>query len=255
MPVLKENELLRFEDVVLARGTVPVNTAGFSLARGENLVIFGQEQSGTGLVCPLIAGAEEEFEGEIFYEGISIESFDYLERHSYRKKLGYLQMDYGLINNMSVEENISLPLKYHSRLSSREIRELIDGFIERLHLGHCRNLRPVDLSRAETLKTAFARAIALDPELLLIEHALEGQCLIDVQVFMRNLKEWALRSDKSVLIVTYEPERFVEYSDCFIMLYEGKIVFSGSREDFLAEKNDYLRQYRASSEEGPMVII
>jgi lipopolysaccharide export system ATP-binding protein len=113
----------------------------------------------------------------------------------------------------------------------------------------------VDLTNAEILKTAYARAIALDPDLLLVEHALERQCLLDAQVFMKSLKEWALRDDKSVLIVTYEPERYVDFIDRFIMLYEGRIVFSGSREDFLAERNEYLHQYRASSMEGPMKVL
>ncbi len=248
-------ELLRVESICFTDGSgAACRDVSFSLARGENLVIFGPEGSGAEVVCPLIAGTVISFEGDIYFKGRSVESYDYFERHTYRKELGYLQRSYGLINNMSAEENIALPLRYHSRMTSAEIDAHIDRLIDELGLGHCRGLRPVALSGSETLRTAYGRAVALDPDLLLIEHALEGQCLLNSQPFLRALGRWCSRDDRSVIIVTYEPERFVDFADRFIMLYDGNIVFSGSRADFLGRSNDYLDQYMRSSIDGPMRV-
>jgi len=248
-------ELLRGESRCFTDGSgAACRDVSFSLARGENLVIFGPEGSGAEVVCPLIAGTVISFEGDIYFKGRSVESYDYFERHTYRKELGYLQRSYGLINNMSAEENIALPLRYHSRMTSAEIDAHIDRLIEELGLGHCRGLRPVALSGSETRRTAYGRAVALEPDLLLIAHALEGQCLLNSQPFLRALGRWCSRDDRSVIIVTYEPERFVDFADRFIMLYDGNIVFSGSRADFIERRNDYLDQYMRSSIDGPMRV-
>lgn len=250
------NDILRFEHILYYREErTSLNDVTFTLGRGENLIIFGPEDSGAEIVCPLIAGVTDQFGGEVIFNGRSIKTFNYVEMHNYRKELGYLQRDYGLINNMSVVENISLPLKYHTQLTTGQIGDVVNRLVEDLHLGYCRNMRPVSLSGAAILKTAYARAIALDPELLLVEHALEGQCLLNSQTYMRHLRTWSSQPEKSVIIVTYEPERFIDFSDRFIMLYEGEIVFSGSREDFVSQNNDYLRQYCASSVEGPMKVL
>lgn len=252
---MEENEILKLESILFYReGQLSLNDISISVRKGENLVIFGPENSGAEIICSLISLTEEKFGGEIYYKGQAIKRFDYVEKHNYRKELGYLQRTYGLINNMSVEENISLPLKYHSKLSMSEIKVMVDGFIDQMHLGYCRNLRPVDLSGAEMLKTVYIRSIALNPDLLLVEHAIEGQCLFNSQRFLKKLKEWALQEDKSVIITTYEPERFIDFSDRFIMLYNGDIVFMGNRNEFISRQNDYLKQYMESSFDGPMKI-
>jgi ABC-type transporter Mla maintaining outer membrane lipid asymmetry ATPase subunit MlaF len=252
---MENDEILKLDSILFYRdGQLSLNDISMSVKKGENLVIFGPENSGAEIICELIALTEDKFGGEIYYKGKAIKSFDYVEKHNYRKELGYLQKSYGLINNMSVEENISLPLRYHSELSMSAIKLMVDGLIDQMHLGYCKNLRPVDLSGAEILKTVYIRAIALDPDLLLIEHVLEGQCLFNSQTFLNKLKNWALQEDKSVIITTYEPERFIDFSNRFIMLYNGDIVFMGNRDEFINKDNDYLRQYMNSSLEGPMKI-
>ncbi len=250
------DEILRLENVShLNTALGDLQNVSFSLDRGENLVIFGPENSGTETICPVIAGLEDNFIGEVFYRGRPIKPFDYFEKLNYRKELGYLQKNYGLISNMTVEENIALPLQYHSKLTADEVKKQVDFFIKDLNLERCRNLRPVSITAGETLKTAFCRAIALDPLVLLVEHSLENQCLLNAQRYLDTLKKWARQHHKSVIFVTYEPERFVDLSDRFIMLYEGRVVFAGTRNDFVAESNDYLVQYRRSSIEGPMKVL
>jgi phospholipid/cholesterol/gamma-HCH transport system ATP-binding protein len=226
----------------------------FDLRVGESLVIFGPERSGIELICPIIARLEDQFEGEIYFKGRSIETYDYIETHNYRKELGYLQRDCGLINNMTVEENIALPLKYHSRLSGQEIMSVVDRFIEELHLQRCRRLRPVSLLKSEELRAAYARAVALDPELTLVEHALDGQCLFNSRLFLDSVKKRSLQGDRALLYVTYQPEQFLDFAGRFIMFYDGRIVFEGAKEEFASSTNDYLVQYRRSSIDGPMRI-
>jgi phospholipid/cholesterol/gamma-HCH transport system ATP-binding protein len=249
-------ECLKFDEVnCTGEGSISLVDVSFTLVESENLVIFGPENSGTSLICPITAGALTDFEGTISYRGKSIKDFDFIEMHNYRTRLGYLQAGYGLINNMSVEENISLPLKYHSSLDGAGMAARMGELIAELRLDHCKNLRPVDLMRSETLKTAYARAIALDPDLILLEHALETQCLINAQTYLTCLRKRTFCQGCSVIVVTNEPERYADFADTFMMLYNGNIVFRGNRDEFLEQKNPYLKQYMQASLQGPMRIL
>jgi len=155
----------------------------------------------------------------------------------------------------SAEQNIRLPLQYHSTLSSAETRAVADRLIDALNLEGCRARRPINLTMSETLRTAFARSLILEPDLLLVEHALEGQCLINSQTFLRELERWADRPGCSLMMTTYEPDRFLVCADRFMMLYDGRIVFEGTREEYLHTDNPFVRQYKLASVDGPMRIL
>jgi len=251
------------DDVVLTIDNVSLESeslqmlknVSFSISRGENIVLFGPENSGLNLFFPLLLVFQENFEGEIFYRGKTIRDFSYIERHEYRKNIGYIHPDFGLINNMNVKQNISLPLEYHSTLGREDIVQFVNNMIYTLNLDHCKNLRPVDLSRSEILKTAYARAIALDPDMLFIEHAFEGQSLLNIQSFLKSLNMVSSRPDKSVVVITYEPEMFQNYADTFIMFFSGRIVFKGNKKEFVESENRFLIQYKNRSTSGPMPIL
>ncbi len=249
-------EIVKLENVSLASaGKLVIDNLSISICLGDDIVFFGPENSGIDYICQLVVDAAGEFEGDVYYNGNPVKKFDEIEVHNFRKGFGYLQRSFGLINNMSVFENIALPLRYHSRLTTREVDEMVVSMIEYLKLEHCRSSRPVHLAASELLRTAFGRAIALDPDLLLIEHPLEGQCLINVQVFMAALQNRAFAPHKSVIIVTHRPELYIEMSERFVMLHEGKIVFDGSRDEFIRAENPYVAQYLGASIDGPMKMV
>lgn len=225
----------------------------FSIAPGESLVIFGTENSGIDGICSVISGLHD-YKGRILIEGKDLCEHDLDEMNRLRRDVVYMQGDYGLISNMTVEENIALPLRYHSKLRSSEIEEKVDGLIDVLHLDYCRDMRPVHLKPSEILKTSYARCIVLDPKLLLVEHPLEGQCLLNTLTFLKNLKKRCLDPACSVVIVTYEPMRFVEFSDRFMMFDYGKIVFDGPREMMSNPSHEFVSQFLGFSGDGPMQI-
>lgn len=226
----------------------------FSLSPGENAVIFGAENSGIDLLCSVISGVQP-FTGDLFYRGRNTVDIPAEERTRLRRDVVYMQRNFGLISNMTVEENIALPLRYHSPLSSREIDDHVESIIADLHLDYCRDMRPIHLKPSELLKAAYGRAIALDPPLLLVEHPLEGQCLINTKTFIEQLLSRCGDPDRSVVIVTYEPLRFLEFADRFIMLDYGKIVFDGDRSRMENPDNEFARQFLGFSGDGPMQIL
>jgi ABC-type transporter Mla maintaining outer membrane lipid asymmetry ATPase subunit MlaF len=254
-PCLSE-AILELKDVTYKRDSITLlDNVSFSLAKGDNVTIFGPEDSGISSLFDIIIRANASFDGDVFYKGESIKSLGYFELMKYKKEVGYIHGDYGLISNLSVEQNISLPLDYHSSMSASEIKSHVGQIVYDLNLDHCKKLRPFDLTRSEILKAAFGRAIAHDPDLLYIEHAFEDQCYLNIKSLIDVLTERSMRPDKSLVMITYYPQNFIDISDEFIMFFNGRIVFTGKKEDFNSSDNPYLVQYRTNSIEGPMVIL
>ncbi len=247
------NEIVRFENVSFqVDGVTRIDDLSLSICLGEDIVFFGPEHSGIDHICPLIVNAAGEFEGNVYFGGRPIKEFDGIEVHNFRKGFGYLQRNFGLINNMSVFENIALPLRYHSSFTSSEVDLVVESMVEYLRLENCREKRPVYLTASQLLRTAYGRSIAMNPNLLLIEHPLEGQCIMNTQVFLSAVQNRAFAPRKSVIIVTYRPELYIDIAERFVMLYRGKVVFDGSGDEFSHAENPYVSQYMNSSIDGPM---
>ncbi|HOP64485.1 MAG TPA: ATP-binding cassette domain-containing protein [Spirochaetota bacterium] len=248
--------ILELRNVTYRRETITLlDDVSFSLTRGDNVTIFGPEGSGISSLFDIIIRGNAKFDGDVFYKGSSIKSLDYFGLMNHKREVGYLHGDYGLMSNLSVEQNISLPLDYHSAMSASEIKKHVDKIIYEVNLDHCKKLRPFDLTRSEILKTAFGRAIANDPDLLYIEHAFEDQCYLNIRSLIDVLTERSIRPDKSLIMITYYPQNFIDISDEFIMFFNGRIVFRGKKDDYMASDNPYVVQYRTNSIEGPMVIL
>ena len=250
------SEIIKFENVYFKHeNNDSLVNFTYSLDQGENLVIFGPENSGLELIGAIIAGFIKDYQGSVTYKGREIKSLNYIDTYAIRKEIGYIQKDYGLISNMTVFENIALPLRYHSQLSGQEIDEIVNDYVKEMNLEHCKNLRPVYLRKSEILRTAYLRSIAFDPDLILVEHSLEGQCQLNAQTFLKNLKKESFSKSRSAIFITFYPRLFTDLGDKFIMLYDGHAVFNGNRSDFTSTENKYVRQYLESSLEGPMKIL
>lgn len=236
-------------------GLTMLKEISFSLYRGESITIFGPEGCGMSSLSDLVINVNTDFDGDIFYKGDSLKDFDYMDKLNYKKDIGYIHGDFGLLSNMTLEQNVALPLEYLSQKSGDDIKKRINSLIYDLNLDHCKKMRPIDLTRSEILKTAYARATALEPDFLFIEHALENHCPLNIITLMDLIKKRSRDEEKGLIVITYRPEKFLDISDKYIMFFNGKIVFQGTKKDYIDSDNPYLVQYRNNSIEGPMPIL
>ena len=252
---MNEEVLFAAENVCLTiDGVDIIKNFTFNVHAGENIIFFGPENSGIEELLKIFFGFIVPNEGKVIFKGRDISEFNYIESHDFKREIGYVSPAHGLISNMSVEMNIALPLQYHSSYSSAEIRHKVDHIIDILNISSCKNLRPIKLSSSESVRTAYGRAIALNPDLLFLENIFEGQSPLNVNILKSHIYEHSLNKDKSMIVVTYRPEEFVSIRGRYIMLFKGEIVFDGSIEAFLMSQNEYLVQYRSKSSLGPMEI-
>lgn len=245
--------LLEFENVsTSAPGLEPLEGLSFAIGPGENAVFFGIEGSGLRSISPLALCLSGEYTGDILYRDGPIRGLDYLGKLRYRNEIGYLHGDYGLLSNLSVEQNITLRLEYYSALLPEEIRGRAERLMRELGIDALRGARPVQLSRSEILRTAYARAVAHDPALVIIEHAFVDQSPLNTRSFLDALARRAGDPERSMVFMTYEPQKFLDFADAYYMVHAGTVVFSGTRGEFLESDNPYLVQYRGVSLSGPM---
>jgi len=233
---------------------IHLDDVSFDINLGESTLIFGPEESGISELFDIIVKVTKDYEGDVLYKGENISNFSHDELIEYKKDIGYIHGNYGLLSNMTVMQNIALPLDYHTALPDKGVRNFVKTLGVLLKITDCLEKRPFDLTASEILRTAFARSIILDPALLYIEHAFENHCRMNIKVIIEYLKGRAKRDDKSLILINYSPENYIDLVDKYIMLYDGRIVFQGSTTKFLNTDNPYVIQYKNNTLDGPIII-
>ena len=252
---MNQEALLAAENLSLAiDGVDIIKNLTFDIHAGENIIFFGPENSGIEELFKIFFGFIIPNEGRVIFKGEDISKFNYIESHNFKREIGYVSPAHGLISNMSVEMNIALPLQYHSSDSSSEVARKVNDIIDMLNIANCKKLRPISLTPSESLRAAYGRAIALNPDLLFLENIFEGQSPLNINILKDQIHKRSLLKDKSIISVTYHPDEFINIAGRYIMMFKGEIVFDGKVGDFLVSKNEYLIQYRFKSLEGPMTI-
>ena len=141
---------------------------------GAVTALIGDEDSGVGDMGKFTLGLAEPPSGEVQVFGRVIASLSYTRQLMFRRRLGYLMTGDGLLQNLSLRGNISLPLSYASDHRVKEVNARVGEVIEQLQLGDVADMRPAAVNEEDRRRAALARAIALDPELLVLESPFDG---------------------------------------------------------------------------------
>lgn len=247
-------EVLRFENVCYS-GETPrdhVDDVSFSLNRGDGMLISGPEGSGKSLILDLVMAKRLPKSGVIWHDGAILDLEKAAEVEKLRFSVGYVTQTAGLINNLSVLENIILPLRYHTEMKDDELFAAADIWIERYELGHRRNARPVLLSASEMMRTAIIRALIVEPRILLLDSIVDALCPLASRRLLELLFEDIELRNMTYIVSSYHPTIFEGRELKFLLLYRGKVAYQGDLADIKRADNVFLGQYRAYYTQGPM---
>jgi ABC-type transporter Mla maintaining outer membrane lipid asymmetry ATPase subunit MlaF len=163
---------LAFDAIPIARHA----SAPFSLEVPERrtVAVLGDEDSGVGLLGGYALGLERPRSGRALVFGTVIASLREPERLAFRRRLGYLPAGEGLLQNLSLRDNVALPLRFGSGAAPRDIEGRVNVMMTALRLGGAEQLRPAQANEEERRRAALARAIAFDPALLILEQPFDG---------------------------------------------------------------------------------
>jgi len=247
-------EILRFEDVwyVSDLSKDHVDNVSFALKRGDGMVISGPEGSGKSQIMNLIMAKSQPRSGCIYYGGSKLDIKNETDVERLRFSIGYVSQTTGLINNLSVLENIILPLRYHTELHDEELFAAADFWIERYELVHKKNARPVALSTSEAIRTSLIRALIVEPRIVLLDTVMDGVCPMAAHKIWDLIFEDITLRGMTYIISTYHPKGFVSRDLQFMLLYRGEVVFQGRTADIKSADNMFLEQYRTLNHDGPM---
>lgn len=248
------DEILRFENVWYssAESKDHVDNVSFALRRGEGLLISGPEGSGKSQIMGLIMAKYRPTQGHIYHDGVNLLEHGEVDVEKLRFTVGYVTQTSGLINNLSVVENIVLPLRYHTEMKDDELFATAEFWIERYELEHKKTTRPVGLSASEAVRVALIRALIVEPRILLLDAVVDGLCPLASRRILELLFEDIHLRRIGYIISTYHPTIFEGRDMQFMLLYRGDIVFQGKLADIKNAENMFLEQYRQYKTTGPM---
>jgi phospholipid/cholesterol/gamma-HCH transport system ATP-binding protein len=215
------------------------------IERGKITVIIGKSGGGKSVLMKHLIGLIKPDRGEIWVDGAEIAHMKEPELNELRKRYGMLFQEAALFDSMSVGRNVAFPLREHTNLSNKEIGRLVDEKLRQVGLYGFADKMPSELSGGMKKRVGLARALALDPEIVLFDEPTSALDPIISLTIEELIKETQDRLQKTYVVISHDIMSMFRIADRVAMLYEGKIVAYGTpyeikRSDHIAVK-EFLR--------------
>lgn len=243
---------VRLSDVRLERGGRAVlDGVELEVPRGSITAVLGPSGSGKSTLLAALTGELPPARGRIEILGAPLPTAmrDLLER---RKRIGVLLQGNGLLTDLTAGENVALPLRAHSRLPEPVLQRLVEMKLGAVGLRGAIELYPRELSGGMARRVALARALALDPPLVIYDEPLTGLDPIAAGVIMRLISRLNHALGLTSVIVSHHVHETLPVADRTVVIANGRIVFSGTPEALRASDDPIVVQFLSGSPEGPL---
>ncbi|MEJ5165692.1 MAG: ATP-binding cassette domain-containing protein [Thermoanaerobaculia bacterium] len=219
--------------------------------KGLSVVIVGGSGVGKSVFLKTLIGLIKPDRGKILVEGVDIFSLKDRELNEFRKKFGMCFQEGALFDSMTVFENIAFPLMRHRVMPMERIKERVYECLEIVKLKGVENKFPSQLSGGMRRRVGFARAIALKPEILLFDEPTTGLDPVMTALIAETIKDLMVGDEVTAITITHDLQAASIIADKIAMLFDGKIIFYGSMDDFLKSDHPAVVQFRTSNPKGP----
>lgn len=220
--------------------------------RGSVLGLMGSSGGGKTTVLRLIGGQLEPQAGQVCFDGQDLAGLDAAGLQAVRRRMGLLFQQGALFTDLSVFENVAFPLREHTTLSEPLLRDLVLMKLQAVGLRGVRDLMPSQVSGGMARRVALARAIALDPELILYDEPFAGLDPISMGVAARLIKELNRALGVTSIVVSHDVHETFAIADHIVFLANGGIVDQGSPAQMRASENPLVRQFVDAQPDGPV---
>lgn len=248
--------MIEFKNVTkILSGTKVLNNLSLTIKKGETFVIIGRSGTGKTVTLKHIAGLLEPDSGQIFVDGQQINGTGKAQKDKLREKIGFVFQSGALINWMSVEDNILLPLVEHKLYPLHEAKKIVDEKMELLQLTAARNKMPAEISGGMKKRASLARVLVRNPEIILYDEPTSG--LDPVMSSLINTIINQLKRDYGItqVVVTHDMDSAYAIADRIAMLYDGTIIQCDVPDAIRNTSNPIVRQFITGSLEGPIDIL
>ena len=245
--------LIEVKNLSFNRGErVIYDNVNLQIRRGQITAIMGPSGTGKTTLLRLIGGQLSPDSGQVLLEGKNIASMSRSDLFAARARMGMLFQSGALFTDMTVYENVAFPIRAHTKLPENLIAELVALKLESVGLRGAEQLMPAELSGGMNRRVSLARAIALDPDLIMYDEPFAGQDPIVMGVLTRLIRSLREALELTTIIVSHDVDETLSIADYIYVVAEGKVQGEGTPEQLKQHSSPFVQQFLTGSIEGPV---
>ncbi len=222
------------------------------IPRGKVTALIGPMGGGKTTTLRLMGGEQRAWSGQMLFDGQDIGPMNQQQLYAVRRRMGMLYQFGALFADMSVFENVAFPLREHTDLPEPLIRDIVLMKLNAVGLRNARHLMPSEVSGGMAKRIGIARAIALDPDLVMYDEPFSGLDPISLRVAANLIRQLNDSMGLTSLFVSHELKQTLEIADHVIILDSGKVAFQGSVAEVRASTDPLVFQYVNERPDGPV---
>lgn len=245
--------LVEIRELHFSYGEQPI-LAGLQMdfPRGKVVAVMGGSGSGKTTVLRLIGGQLRARSGSVRFDGRLLDPDDTKAMYAMRRKMGMLFQHGALFTDLSVFENVAFPLREHTRLAEELVRDLVLMKLHAVGLRNAAHLKPAEISGGMARRVALARAIALDPQLIMYDEPFAGLDPISMGVAANLIRRLNDALGSTSIVVSHDVHETFRIADHVYFLSQGRIVAHGTPQEMLASADPYVQQFVHAEADGPV---
>jgi phospholipid/cholesterol/gamma-HCH transport system ATP-binding protein len=247
------DNLIEIRDLKYSRGPRPIfQNLNLTIRRGEITALMGPSGTGKTTLLRLITRQLIPQQGAIYIDGIDIATLSQEQLYQLRQRFGMLFQNGALLTDLSVFENVAFPLREHTKLSNRLIRHIVLTKLHAVGLRGAADMMPAELSGGMARRVALARAMVMDPDILIYDEPFVGLDPISMGVIVRLVRRMNDALGITSIIVSHDVEEVATVADTSFLLSDGKVAASGSPDELRTTNSDLVRQFMHGMADGPV---
>jgi len=251
--VKPDTEIISIQNLRFSRGDRKIfDDISLSIPRGKITAIMGPSGTGKTTLLKLIGGQLYPDQGTVIVDEQNVHQLKRSDLYTLRKRMGMLFQSGALLTDITVFDNVALPLREHTKLNESMIRTLVLMKLHAVGLRGARDLMPNELSGGMARRVALARAIALDPMMIMYDEPFTGQDPISLGTLVKLIKELNNALGLTSIIVSHDVEETVSIADYIYILSEGSVVGQGTPEQIKNSDSEYVQQFMKGDADGPV---
>jgi phospholipid/cholesterol/gamma-HCH transport system ATP-binding protein len=246
-------DAVEFVDVHKAFGRNKI-LRGLNMGIPEGMIsmILGPSGTGKSVCIKHMVGLLYPDEGDILVHGESVPNMQDDELFEMRKKFGVLFQDGALFGSMNLYDNTAFPLRQHTDKSEEEIGEIVRRRLREVGLGHSEDKMPNELSGGMRKRAGFARALVLDPDIVLFDEPDSGLDPVRTALLCELIQEIHEENGGAYTVITHDIMSARRVAEFICVLWKGRIVESGPAEELFNSDNAFVRQFLSGESQGPL---
>lgn len=253
---MREDCLVEFIDVHKSFGKQKVlNGLNLQIPRGQVTCIIGGSGQGKSVTLKHIVGLMKPDSGQILFDDRDIASISTAELYTLRRRMGILFQEAALFDSMNVGDNVAFPLVEHTKLKPDAIQEIVANKLRIVGLEGVEPKMPSQLSGGMRKRVGLARALALDPEIVLFDEPTSGLDPIMTDAIDQLILSTHRQLGITALVITHDLTSMFRIADNIAMLYSGEIIAQGTPDEFRQLTDPIVQQFLEGSSEGPVKVV